>query len=314
MGGWRAALESVQVARAGLLRRGAVVLRAQAESARASAAQGASGADAAYAALEALAGRDALAALDLLSVEVWTRGLEAIAGGGDNDAEPEDTAGGLALAVAGTRMRDISLFNGQAELVGHVWAGTASSPTPALRALVPARAVEGQAPLMLGAVLQYRWRGALALALDAHAQVSLWWRTARCELELRAAAAALEEAALHTAWGRVHAHALQETEPTLRIAADLDFYDKIALCVRASTEEHELRSNVTLWSSAGARRARAARARLGGAPEPHAVARRAVGPRVRRAAHGRRARRHRHRRDLRPPRNFTFIRNFTSMI
>ncbi|KAG6451154.1 hypothetical protein O3G_MSEX006967, partial [Manduca sexta] len=256
MGGWRAALESVQVARAGLLRRGAVVLRAQAESARASAAQGASGADAAYAALEALAGRDALAALDLLSVEVWTRGLEAIAGGGDNDAEPEDTAGGLALAVAGTRMRDISLFNGQAELVGHVWAGTASSPTPALRALVPARAVEGQAPLMLGAVLQYRWRGALALALDAHAQVSLWWRTARCELELRAAAAALEEAALHTAWGRVHAHALQETEPTLRIAADLDFYDKIALCVRASTEEHELRSNVTLWSSAGARRAR----------------------------------------------------------
>lgn len=129
----------------------------------------------------------------------------------------------------------------QAELVGHVWAGTASAATPALRAVVPARSVRGSAPLMLGAALAYRWRGAVSLALDAQAQVSLWWRTARCSLELRASGAALEEVALHTAWGRLEASAALETEPRLRIAADLDFYDKISLCVRASTDGHELR-------------------------------------------------------------------------
>lgn len=55
-----------------------------------------------------------------LQVEVWTRGLEAVAGGAADaalyegeDAAAADVAGGLGLAVAGARLPPIDLFKGQ---------------------------------------------------------------------------------------------------------------------------------------------------------------------------------------------------------
>lgn len=87
--GWSAALDSLQVARAGLLRRGVVTLRA----------------------------RRGARSVDALTVRVWTRGLEAFGGaegeGGAGGGEGEAAAGGLALSVGGARLRDISLFEGQ---------------------------------------------------------------------------------------------------------------------------------------------------------------------------------------------------------
>ncbi|XP_075980402.1 microsomal triacylglycerol transfer protein [Anticarsia gemmatalis] len=236
--GWSALLESVQVARGGLLRRGAVTLQLR----------GVGGAE-----------------LDALAVHVWTRGLEAF-GGADaepaEDGEPaEEPAGGLALGVAGARMRDVKLFEGQAELLGHVWAGTASSPTEVLRALRPLAADESDVPLLGGAPLRARRDAGLALALDASAQASLWYRSARAELELRGGVAARVAADLRTAWGELAAEARAAAAPRLRIGADLDFYSGVALCVRARTDECEARRDVLLTSQQGARRLRVTRRR-----------------------------------------------------
>lgn len=242
-GGWGAALGSHQLAHAGVLRRGLVTLTAD--------------------------GPDNSTA-DVLGVEVWTRGIESLTGGQgaatpSGEQEEDGMAGGLALSVAGTRMRDITLFNGQAELLGHVWAGTGSTPTPVLRALWVSEDAQRETPLLSGVRVRHRWRAALALALDAHAQVSLWWRTARCQLGLRAGGATLAEAELGTAWGEVRARAALRVEPRLRVAADLDFYDAVSLCVRVATAPHEVARNVSLASALAGKRVRRGREGRAGA-------------------------------------------------
>ncbi|XP_072945079.1 microsomal triacylglycerol transfer protein [Epargyreus clarus] len=230
-------------------------------------------------------GRVALLALDasntteeLFAVELWTRGLEALAGGSSaedsnvlaggaeqcdaaaapGEAAAEDAGGGLALVVGGERLPALTLFDGQAELLGHVWAGRGSEPTGVLRAVRELRSRGGLLPLGAGTALRWRQRAALALALDAQAQVSLWSRSARSQLELRAALAAESEARVGAApAAALAAHAALAAEPRLRIAADLDFYDGVALCVRVAVAAHERRRELALRAR-GARRTAAA--------------------------------------------------------
>lgn len=129
----------------------------------------------------------------------------------------------------------------QAELLAQVWAGAGSSATPALRALAAAGRAWRRLPLLGGALAAGERRGALALALDAQAQVSLWARSARAALTLRAGAAARAELRVRTRWARLLARADLSAEPRLHIAADLDFYDAVALCVRVSTDHHHVK-------------------------------------------------------------------------
>ncbi|XP_059061644.1 microsomal triacylglycerol transfer protein-like [Achroia grisella] len=229
--GQRARLESVQVAAGGLLSSGRVRLVLDAAGAES----------------------------EQLAVEMWTRGLEALAGtpgaaSGDRDEpdEPDESdaavAGGLELGVGGARLAGLRLFEGRAELLGHVWAGAGSEPTPVLRALRPLRAREARAALVAGAALHWRRRAAAALALDAQAQVSLWSRSARAELELRAAVAGHVSAAA----GPLRGWARSSAAPRLRLAADLDFYDGVTLCVRAHVHAAPLRHEAALG---GGRRA-----------------------------------------------------------
>ncbi|KAM3959626.1 uncharacterized protein ACR2FA_006277 [Aphomia sociella] len=226
--GWHARLESVQVAAAGLLRRGAVRLTSHA-------ADG--------------------VAHDELAVEVWTRGLEAVAGVSEAAARDLDEgadgaadapSAGIELVVGGARLPGLRLFDGQAELLGHVWAGAGSEPTPVLRALRPLASLRARAPLVAGAWLRVRRAGAAALALDAAAQVSLWSRGARASLELRAAAAAELRADVRAAGARLAAAATLSAAPRLRLAADLDFYDAVTLCVRAHLDDVEYARDATL--------------------------------------------------------------------
>ncbi|CAH2079165.1 unnamed protein product, partial [Iphiclides podalirius] len=267
MGEGPARLESLQLTSGGLLRRGAVTLLADG------------------------------APQPLLALELWTRGLEALAGEGEaaegeGEGAAEEASGGLELAVGGARLPGLTLFAGQvgaggggrggavrggarliaghpqAELLGHVWAGRGSSATPALRALLPLQERALRVPLLGAGPLRLRLSRAAALALDAQAQVSLWSRTARAELELRLGAAGEVRAELSGAAGRLSARAAFAAEPRLRVAADLDFYERVALCVRAATEDAPRRARSALASRLGARSAAVRRRRRSATPQP----------------------------------------------
>lgn len=97
-GGWRVALDSVQVAAGGLLRRGAVSLLARPPPGGAAEERGRDGVE--------------------LEVEVWSRGLQALAGAGDEAGDGEGAGGGLAITVAGARLPDVTLFDGQVSAFG----------------------------------------------------------------------------------------------------------------------------------------------------------------------------------------------------
>lgn len=200
---------------------------------------------------------------------MWTRGLEAIAGGGGEEADAGEEAGaepaaGLQLSVGGAALPPVTLFSGQAELVGHVWAGTGAAPTPVLRALLPLRSWRAQAPLQAGARLRVRAEAAGALALDAHATVSLWQRTARARLELRAGGHAGARGEVHAHGARLRARAAEGGSARLRIAPDLEFYETVALCVRAQLDPHETERTLELRAAGGVRRGRAAVLRRAG--------------------------------------------------
>ncbi|XP_022123744.2 microsomal triglyceride transfer protein large subunit [Pieris rapae] len=210
-------LDSLQIARGGALRRGVVRLR----------------------------GPDG----DALVVDLVATGLEELAGGGGDD---EPTAASLALSAGGARLPPVSLFDGRAELAAHVWAGTASAPTPALRAILPLASQTRALRLLDGVALRGRLEALSAVALDAHAQVSVWSRSARGGVEARGGVAALASLRAEAAWGELDAVAELELEPRLRIAADLDFYDGVALCVRVRVPAAPQTLRVTLQSRLGA--------------------------------------------------------------
>ena len=48
--------------------------------------------------------------------------------------EPEETAtAGMEVTVLGVQVRPFVFFNGQGELMGHVWSGSGSEKTPAFQ-------------------------------------------------------------------------------------------------------------------------------------------------------------------------------------
>lgn len=50
-----------------------------------------------------------------------------------SEKEEEAVTAGMELTFAGTQIRPFVFFNGQGELMGHVWSGTASEMTTAFQ-------------------------------------------------------------------------------------------------------------------------------------------------------------------------------------
>lgn len=61
-----------------------------------------------------------------LSSFLWS---DEVAGEEDLE-EPEDLIAGVELTIQGVSIRPFIFFNGHAQLMGHLWAGTASERTP----------------------------------------------------------------------------------------------------------------------------------------------------------------------------------------
>lgn len=110
VGGWAAALDSTQAAAGGLLRRGVVRLLL-APPDRPGQREAPTVVDPSL-----LLSAYRATAPPALSVGVWTRGLQALAGTDEpdaTDAEPEEMAAGIELDVAGRRLPPVALFSGQ---------------------------------------------------------------------------------------------------------------------------------------------------------------------------------------------------------
>jgi len=53
----------------------------------------------------------------------------------DDDPDTEDATAGMEITLGGVQLRPMVFFEGQGELMGHVWSGTASERMSALQVL-----------------------------------------------------------------------------------------------------------------------------------------------------------------------------------
>ncbi|KAH8248835.1 hypothetical protein KR032_003524, partial [Drosophila birchii] len=183
---------------------------------------------------------------------IYTAGLGSLVGDGDadngNDAIPADDelggeesiTAGMEISVQGSHLRPLIFFNGQTELMGHVWGGSASDTTPAYQATTLAQDHERYIILASGATLHWRVLGARSVDLNGKVGFSLWNRNAQTEIQQNTGSALLG----HVAVGFTYAKLVQDFslihEPKLSLQADLDFYSGIKLCMQLQRPEQLL--------------------------------------------------------------------------
>lgn len=126
---------------------------------------------------------------------IYTAGLSSLVGDGDADEgngqipaddelEQEETVtAGMEISVQGAQLRPLIFFNGQTELMGHVWGGSASETTPAYQATTLAQDHEQYIVLASGATLHWRVLGARSVDLNGKVTFSLWNRNAQTEIQ-----------------------------------------------------------------------------------------------------------------------------------
>ncbi|XP_030555870.1 microsomal triglyceride transfer protein large subunit [Drosophila novamexicana] len=183
---------------------------------------------------------------------IYTAGLSSLVGDGDADEgngqipaddelEQEETVtAGMEISVQGAQLRPLIFFNGQTELMGHVWGGSASETTPAYQATTLAQDHEQYIVLASGATLHWRVLGARSVDLNGKVTFSLWNRNAQTEIQQNTGSAVVS----HLAVGFTYAKLVQDVtlrhEPKLSLQADLDFYDNMKLCMQLQSPEQLL--------------------------------------------------------------------------
>lgn len=89
----------------------------------------------------------------------------------------------MEITIQGAYLRPLEFFNGQGELMGHVWSGTASDPTSAYTATTLLHDHQQTILLQNGAALQLNVLGAISVDLNGQVQFSLWNRNAHCQVD-----------------------------------------------------------------------------------------------------------------------------------
>lgn len=106
--------------------------------------------------------------------------------GGDSADEDETddspSTAGMEISVQGILLRPLVFFNGQTELMGHVWSGTASELTPAYQATTLAQDYEHYVVLASGATVYMSVIGSNSIDLNGKVELSIWNRNANTEI------------------------------------------------------------------------------------------------------------------------------------
>ncbi|CAN7993332.1 unnamed protein product [Ixodes hexagonus] len=187
--------------------------------------------------------------LNLLSVGLFAGGLSNVAGGDDavNDAsqEEEETTAGMRLMLMGVELRPYVFFVGTSELMGHVWSGTGSEPTPALQGNLLMMDHFQYVALLNGLVVELKLQGAISLDLTGSIQISLWNRNSHSVVKTSGAALVQASAALNTeaATSNIQVNVAGDTH--LEFITDLEFYEKpYKMCIQMTQPGLVLRHNV----------------------------------------------------------------------
>uniref|UniRef100_A0A0A1WYQ8 Microsomal triglyceride transfer protein large subunit n=1 Tax=Zeugodacus cucurbitae TaxID=28588 RepID=A0A0A1WYQ8_ZEUCU len=169
-------------------------------------------------------------------IGIYTSGLTSFVG--DSEDVPEDDAddspatAGMEITVQGILLRPLVFFNGQGELMGHVWSGTASEPTPAYQATILAEDHEHYVILSSGATVYMRVVGTRSIDLNGKVEFSLWNRNANTEIKQNTGSAVVGNMVAGFTYAKVENKFTLTSEPRISLQADIDFYSGVKLCMK----------------------------------------------------------------------------------
>ncbi|XP_067622983.1 microsomal triacylglycerol transfer protein [Eurosta solidaginis] len=167
-------------------------------------------------------------------IGIYTSGLTSMVG----DEVPEDeiddspTAAGMEISVQGVLLRPLVFFSSKAELMGHVWSGTAQDPTPAFQATILSEDHEHYVILASGATVYMRVVGTRSVDLRGMADISLWNRNVYTQINQTTGAAIVGHMVAGFTYAKVENKFTVTSEPRIVLQADLDFYSGIKLCLK----------------------------------------------------------------------------------
>lgn len=172
---------------------------------------------------------------------MFTNGLTGFIGdgGGDSHTDASGNSGdegpvtaGMEISVQNVHLRPLIFFTGHTELMGHVWSGTASEPTPAFQATLLDHDYEHYVILASGATVHMRVLSSKSMDLYGQVQFSLWNRNANTEIVHQCGVAIHGYMRAGITYGQVDSEFVMSYEPTLSLQANVDFYSGIKMCIQ----------------------------------------------------------------------------------
>ncbi|KAK9695039.1 MTP large subunit, lipid-binding domain [Popillia japonica] len=183
-------------------------------------------------------------AQEIFSLGVFSNGLGSFLASDSDPGSNEPATAGMELAVLGTQIRPFKFFEGQGELMGHVWSGTASDRTTAYQALVLLQDHVEHLRLGPGFIAEIDFKGATSFDLSGKIEFSLWNRNAVSLVEKSAGFVFTGTTKIENSFVSSQVEFMSSIEPKLSLQTDIDFYSNVNLCMRLSQPDSLFRHNV----------------------------------------------------------------------
>ncbi|KAK5641229.1 hypothetical protein RI129_009776 [Pyrocoelia pectoralis] len=182
---------------------------------------------------------------ELLRLGIFTSGLSGLISSDAEESESDETiTAGIELTVMGAQIRPFVFFNGQGELMGHVWSGTATEMTPAFQALLMPYSHLQYLRLAPGFICELDLKGTASFDLSGKVELSLWNRNGVSLIEKSAGLFVNGYIRLDTDFVKSQAEFTVLMEPKFSLQTNLDFSSNISLCMRLSQPDFVYRHNV----------------------------------------------------------------------
>lgn len=173
----------------------------------------------------------------VFTLGLFSNGLASFISSDEGSGDSDVVNAGLELTVNGVEFRPFVFFEGNGELMGHVFSGTGSTLTPAYQAVLLLEDDLVKIPLAIGQVVDIRFSSVASVDLSGKIEISLWGRTADSLVQNRAGIIKRVGATVASPFVRCEIEHDITAEPQLSLTSYIEFYDKMALCLQLQQPE-----------------------------------------------------------------------------
>ncbi|XP_050546940.1 microsomal triacylglycerol transfer protein [Daktulosphaira vitifoliae] len=139
---------------------------------------------------------------------------------------------GLEITVFGVHIRPFMMFTSQGQLMGHVWAGSASERTPVVQGIYQMMEHQEYLSLSSGYIADLNLKGTVSLDIAGQIQMSLWNKNAQSLIEQNGGISINGVFKLNSDVVSTEVEFTLKTEGLMHTYSDAEFAKKVALCMQ----------------------------------------------------------------------------------